>query len=126
VLAGAALCTYHQLRIECKRLRYAMEFFQELLAPEAPGLIKLVVGAQDLLGDLQDASVAEFLVAAFLKDQARIARDTPRLAPLDGAAQYLVAQWVIQRDLLGRFPAHWGKIAGYDFRRNLGLAVAAL
>src|SRR5690606_3507983 len=48
----------HALRIVCKRLRYAVEFFREALGPEAKILINQVVGMQDHLGELQDAVVA--------------------------------------------------------------------
>ena len=91
-LPAAPITTYHALRIECKRFRYALEFFRDVLGPEVGGLIKQVTGMQDLLGDLHDAVVSEGMVAEFLHDQAasRIndvpARDAGRCGPLpDGA-----------------------------------------
>lgn len=124
LLPAASLDTLHQLRIECKGLRYALEFFREVLGPEATGLIKQVVAMQDLLGELQDARVAEGLIVAFL---AEARNKKKRLqAPLEGVEAYLAAQRAAQADLLARFPAAWAVLAGYDFRRDLGLAVAAL
>jgi CHAD domain-containing protein len=126
LLPDAPLGTYHALRIECKRLRYALEFFRELLGAEAPALIKRVTVMQDLLGDLQDATVAEQLLAHFLEQQAHRRVKQAQRAPLEGVSAYLAEQWTIQRELLERFPEPWGELIGYEFRRSLGLAVAAM
>jgi CHAD domain-containing protein len=141
LLPAAPLPTYHALRIECKRLRYAMEFFRDMLGPQAQRLIKLVTAMQDVLGDLHDSVVTEEMVTSFLHQEAANhvagpARSEPaalqqgalpaRGAPLEGVAGYLVAQWAIQRDLLARFPAAWADLIGPDFRRDLSLAVAVL
>jgi len=58
----------HRLRIECKKLRYAAEFF----APVTPGLdvfIGQMKGLQDLLGVLNDVSVMKDLLEALLVGQ---------------------------------------------------------
>ncbi|MGQ4807261.1 hypothetical protein NKDENANG_00605 [Candidatus Entotheonellaceae bacterium PAL068K] len=48
----------HQLRIECKKLRYMLEFFSSLLpSHKTAGLIKTLRTVQDALGDLHDLSV---------------------------------------------------------------------
>jgi len=124
LLPAASLDTLHQLRIECKGLRYSLEFFREVLGPEAAGLIKQVVAMQDLLGELQDARVAEGLIIEFLTE----ARNKKKKlqVPLEGVEAYLAAQRAAQADLLARLPAAWAALAGYDFRRDLGLAVEAL
>jgi CHAD domain-containing protein len=49
---------YHQLRIRCKRLRYALEFLGDLYPAGPQPLIKRLVALQDLLGSHQDAEVA--------------------------------------------------------------------
>ncbi|MCK7575924.1 MAG: CHAD domain-containing protein [Chromatiales bacterium] len=57
----------HLLRIECKKLRYAAEFF----APIVPGLddfIGRLKGLQDLLGVLNDVAVMSDLTADLLAD----------------------------------------------------------
>jgi CHAD domain-containing protein len=47
------LARLHQLRIACKGLRYTLEFFGEVLGPEASSVIEEVVTLQDhLLGDV--------------------------------------------------------------------------
>jgi CHAD domain-containing protein len=50
----------HQLRIECKKLRYLMEFFNELIPKEAGApLQKLLRRLQGRLGEFNDASVQQ-------------------------------------------------------------------
>jgi CHAD domain-containing protein len=50
----------HQLRIECKKLRYLMEFFSELIPKEEGALIqKMLKRLQGRLGDFNDASVQQ-------------------------------------------------------------------
>jgi len=124
-MPGAPLTTYHMLRIDCKRLRYALEFFRPVLGPDAPALIKQVTAMQDLLGELQDAHVAEALIEEFLGHYRRKHKKEP--APqLEGVEGYLEAQRATQGELVGRFPEPWAALVGLDFRRTLGLALAAL
>jgi CHAD domain-containing protein len=120
------LPTMHALRIECKYLRYALEFFRDLLGPEAPLLIKQVVAMQDLLGELQDAHVAEGLLIEFLARQQGKEPIAGQESSLPGVAAYLAAQRAKQAELLERFPAPWAELIGLDFRRALFMAVALL
>ena len=127
VMPGAPLTTYHMLRIDCKRLRYALEFFRDVLGPEAPALIKQVTAMQDLLGELQDAHVAEALLEEFLGRYRRKHKREPESElPLEGVRGYLEVQRAVQGELLGRFPEPWASLIGSDFRRALGLTLAAL
>jgi CHAD domain-containing protein len=126
IIASAPLTTYHALRIDFKRLRYALEFFREVLGPETPGLIKATVGMQDLLGALQDAYVAEGLIGEFLAAQKAKRKKRFAAGELTGVEAYLESQRVAQQDLVLAFPALWAEIVGPDFRRTLALAVAAL
>lgn len=52
----------HALRIELKRLRYAMEFFEDLLSPDVKSILSTVRGMQDQLGAFHDACVGLDLV----------------------------------------------------------------
>ncbi|HEX9114903.1 MAG TPA: CHAD domain-containing protein, partial [Anaerolineae bacterium] len=126
VLPAAPLTTYHQLRITCKKLRYAMEFFKDVLDDPVTKLIKQVTSLQDLLGDLHDSVVAEELAAKFLTGQIEQRPYQLQRLGLAGITAYLTAQWTIQHDLLAAFPAQWAELDGYEFRRGLGLAVAVL
>lgn len=57
----------HRLRIECKKLRYAADFFQPLY----PGIDKFIAhmkGLQDILGVMNDISVMHKLLSSLLAD----------------------------------------------------------
>ncbi|MCX7706959.1 MAG: CHAD domain-containing protein [Anaerolineae bacterium] len=123
---GAPLPTYHMLRIDCKRLRYALEFFRPVLGPETPDLIKQVTAMQDLLGALQDAHVAEGLIQAFLAEQQDERGKSLSQGTLAAVEDYLAEQRNRQQALLAQFPVPWSELIGADFRRALALAVAAL
>jgi CHAD domain-containing protein len=47
----------HRLRIACKRVRYAAEFFTDIFPDDMQRLIKTMVRMQDLLGESHDADV---------------------------------------------------------------------
>jgi CHAD domain-containing protein len=50
----------HAIRIECKKLRYLMEFFDELIpGEEGTALLKVLRKLQGRLGDFNDASVQQ-------------------------------------------------------------------
>ncbi len=57
-LPGAPPPHLHQLRIACKRLRYAIEMFEPALGEGAKPLTEALVAVQDHLGELQDTVVA--------------------------------------------------------------------
>jgi len=58
----------HQLRIECKKLRYLMEFFSELIPEEEGALMqKMLKRLQRRLGDFNDASVQQKSLLNYLE-----------------------------------------------------------
>lgn len=58
----------HQLRIECKKLRYLTEFFSEIIPKEEGGDLKtLLRGLQNQLGKFNDASVQQKSLLAYCK-----------------------------------------------------------
>ena len=87
------LATLHALRIDCKYLRYVLEFSQDLLGEEGATLIGQLKRLQDVLGDLNDADVAHTMlhdlpaplrnktIAAYAKEQKAIMDDLSDLAP---------------------------------------------
>jgi CHAD domain-containing protein len=118
----------HQLRIASKGLRYTIEFLEEVLAPEASDLIKMVKGLQDHLGNLQDAVVASNLLRDFLtwgtwgRSSKKLSVPTePVVAP--GVANYLAVRQVELKELLDTFPQAWSRFQSSDFS---GLVAAAL
>ena len=66
--AGAADDRLHRLRIQCKQLRYALEFFHGLFAPGPVGeAIRQVKALQEYLGVFNDRSVQQRFLFDHLK-----------------------------------------------------------
>jgi CHAD domain-containing protein len=123
----------HALRIACKRLRYTLEFFREVLGPDTKYLIKEVVVMQDHLGNLQDAVVASGILRDYLNwgtwDRKRADRSRPSLAApviAPGVAAYLAAEQAELQHLLETFPQEWQRLTGPDFSQRVADAVAVL
>lgn len=57
----------HHLRIDCKKLRYASEFFSPLYGKEMASFLQQLKELQDVLGLLHDCSVMETLQNSLLK-----------------------------------------------------------
>lgn len=123
----------HQLRITAKRLRYTLEFFQEILGPEAKTLVEETKKLQDHLGGLQDAVVASNLLRDFLTwgtwgpGQAEGKRPWPTepvIAP--GVAAYLAVRQAELQRLLNTFPQIWERFTGPELTRLAASAMAAL
>jgi CHAD domain-containing protein len=128
-----ALPRLHALRIACKRLRYTLEFFSEVLGPNTRQVIQEVVALQDHLGDLQDAVVAsqilrDFLVWGTWGEQAAEGLSStsgmPIVAP--GVATYLAATQIELQRLLATFPQAWQRLTDSQFSRGVAETVMAL
>lgn len=124
----------HRLRIAAKRLRYTLEFFEEVLAPQSKDLIKQMKKLQDHLGDLQDAVVASNLLRDFLtwgtwghaqaeKKKVSVPAE-PVLAP--GVATYLAAKQTELQHLLDAFPQAWAYFQSHEFKQTVAMVVAPL
>lgn len=103
--------TIHTLRIECKYLRYSLEFVRHLLGAEGEALIDRLKALQDLLGDLNDAVVAKELMAG----------QADRL----GAAA-LAHQQATIAELSQAVPAALADFVALENRQRFGQAVAKL
>jgi CHAD domain-containing protein len=124
LLHGAPVAVLHALRIECKKLRYVLEFFREVLGPEVGEVIAEVTALQDHLGHLNDANVANALLSDFLFGSGRDDSSPSLIAP--GVVAYLaVKQRELQR-LMGTFPQAWEQFNRPEVRRWLAGAVAVL
>jgi triphosphatase len=115
VFSAPPLLTLHALRIEIKRLRYLLEFFEGVLGIRVRPDIDCLTRAQDHLGRLHDASVAIQMLRTYVAANASApARD------FSAAAAYLAA---LEREIEERtqaFPALHAEIASTPFRRRLG------
>lgn len=97
-LVDAPIELYHTLRIDFKRLRYAIEFFREILPPGVVEMIPEVVSLQDHLGDMHDAAVAQEMLDEFLAGRSR---------QLQGVVDYRDACAANVHAGLDAFPAAW-------------------
>ena len=104
--------TFHELRIACKYLRYNLEFARHLLGPECEPLITHLKALQELLGDLNDAVVAQLLVDE--ADQG------------DNTAAYQHTQAALVTELSQRVPMALAALTDQPSRTQLAQALAQL
>ena len=121
----------HSLRIACKRLRYTLEYFREILGPDTKTLIKSIVVIQDHLGNLQDAVVARVLLANYLQRGVwghETVPDAKTIAPVDvpGVEAYLAAKQAELEHLLESFPELWRRLQEKEFSRMVAEAIVGL
>jgi CHAD domain-containing protein len=104
---------YHALRIQCKQLRYALEFFREIYGKPAEAMIARLVRLQDILGKHQDASVA----SQTLRDLS--VRHARRLPPQTIFAMGALAQRYAEQAaaLRAEFPEAFREFEGRPWRR---------
>jgi len=119
-LARASLETLHALRIAAKRLRYALEFFREVLDPSVEETIAAVVGLQDHLGQLHDADVTVGLLQDFLR---RGASPPP---VREAVENYLKFKQARLRTLRRSAKRPWRQVTRKRCRRLLARALAGL
>jgi CHAD domain-containing protein len=124
LLDDAPISVLHALRIECKRLRYTLEFFREVMGPESEQVIDEVVGLQDHLGDLNDADVANALLSDFLFAPQRDRAAERMIAP--GVVAYLAVKQRELQSLVETFPQVWERFNRPQVRQFLAGAVAVL
>ncbi len=123
----------HDMRIACKRLRYAMEMFEPALGEEAKPILKGLVAVQDHLGELQDMVVALATVNE-LRGQ-----DGDHEQPAAGNAHremtheeraslgsYADALALRRDELKVGFAPLWTEISDESFRSSLALLIAEL
>ncbi|MDT8323775.1 MAG: CHAD domain-containing protein [Bacteroidota bacterium] len=120
-LETATLDRLHALRIQCKKLRYTVEFLQELLGPQSKKVIRHVTDLQDYLGHLQDDQTAGQMITAFVQElddrQAHLTLgERLNAAPL---LTYLADRQARKHRLLTDFPQAWQLFLAEDFRRRL-------
>ncbi len=107
--------TLHALRIECKYLRYHLEFNETLLGDEGQEMIAALRQLQEDLGDLNDASVSAEMLA-----RAR------RRVDGDGLATYEALQHETVGRLRATVPADIAGFLSAETRRTLARAVARI
>lgn len=127
-LPHAPLETLHALRIAFKKLRYAVEFFRELLGEDVQKLIAELKRIQDHLGNLNDAHVACIRLAALLNQWQQHNHSLPPEAcpNPEGALAYL--QYNLQRraELQQGFLEVWQRFNSPQLRQYFAQAVSVL
>jgi CHAD domain-containing protein len=121
-IATASLERLHALRIEFKKLRYSVEYFREVLGPEAKPVIDELKGLQDHLGDLNDANVAGQILQNFI-DEHKGALTSEEVGAIQAYKDFRQAE--LER-LRASFPETWARFERPEFRRNLGKALSEL
>lgn len=104
----------HRLRIRVKRLRYALEIFEDLYGRPARSFIRRLTDLQDLLGAYQDATVGAARLAELIAPagDAGPAPEEPR-TPTELAGRYADRA----TELRAAFPAAYGRVKGKPWRR---------
>lgn len=128
ILNNASDIQLHALRIEFKKLRYAVEYFREVLGPEVSLVINELKLLQDLLGNFHDAVVACGLVTEFLRDwegtqltKSLVDRQNP-----EQIVNYLAYLHAERHQLLVSLPEAWGRFNQPEFRINLAKTISTL
>jgi CHAD domain-containing protein len=103
---------YHALRIQCKRLRYGLEFVPQY-RKAAKKLISRLSELQDLLGSYQDVQVAVAQLRSMSDDSTRKLPAEVTFA-LGEVAQRFVQQGV---DAKGQFPQAYADFTGKPWKR---------
>jgi len=128
-LDDAPIELLHALRIEFKKLRYTVEFFQEALGKGSKEVIDLLKQMQDHLGDLNDAQVASQLVSQFIEQWEARQATLPEAErqSIDEVHHYLTYRQEECQHLLETFQEEWHKHFWQPaFRRYLSQAVSVL
>lgn len=107
---------FHRLRIQCKRLRYALEFVSELYPGNTSKYVRRVVAIQDTLGLMQDSAVASERLRALAEDESS---DLSRAAVfvMGGVAHRYRDE---AKRLARRVPDHLDDLSGSQWHRMIG------
>jgi len=123
ILPSASIVQLHALRIEFKKLRYAVEFLREPLGQSAKGVIDLLKKMQDHLGELHDSDVACQNLREFLAgwDETQIAFPLLERHSPEAVVAYLNSQYTIRHHLMLTFPAAWQDFQQSDALKQLAI-----
>ncbi len=115
-LANSDLKEYHSLRIQMKRLRYALEFMATPYGDAFKDIVKQTTEIQDCLGELQDTVFNQKFIKGILKNWRGKLAD-PELIFILGEIYQL--QGEISRDRRKSFDTIWGCFAPEETVQSL-------
>lgn len=107
--------TLHALRIECKYMRYHLEFNAALLGQPGEELIQALKALQEHLGELNDAAVSGVMLADVRREI-----DTPDIA------RYHQLQDESLDELRTQLPGDLARFLALETRQKLALALAGI
>ena len=106
----------HALRIAFKRLRYTIEFFEDVLAEAAYARsIDLLKQIQDCLGDIHDTDAAISILRDFLAGMP----DGSDPAVSRVVSDYLACRRTQLSELMDAYPKIWDEFISADFENQL-------
>lgn len=129
LIEHAPVATLHMLRIEFKKLRYTVEYFQEVLGRRSVDVIATVKQLQDHLGAMNDAEVAAGLVEQFVHETEHKQAGLPfdQRVDLQETLAYLARRLDEREQLVRAFPEAWQTLfLRPAFRRSLAQSVSVL
>ncbi|HYM40958.1 MAG TPA: CHAD domain-containing protein [Thermoplasmata archaeon] len=113
---------YHRLRIEVKRLRYALEFLADVTGPEAEPLVTSLKAVQDHLGEMREAwMTADLLEREFLRKGGAGSKTVSH----PGIALYMASRRDRCEELRGTFAGTWTTVNNPEFHRRIAAIAAA-
>jgi CHAD domain-containing protein len=112
----------HALRIDCKRLRYLLEFFQPVYGEPLDGFVRRLKNLQDVLGEFQDACVATQRLRAYAAHVPPRAKNRGQLVAL---GQLIHSQRLRAADRRARFKKAWKRFDRKGERKRLRGLLAA-
>jgi len=118
-IASASVERLHILRIEIKKLRYAVEFLRDVLGYESEEIIAELKQIQDHLGKLNDSVVASKMTSEFLRDVKRKQFDISNSDWAASAEEYLFLKKEECTNRATTFPEVWFKITRSGFEQKL-------
>ena len=118
---------HHQLRIESKKLRYTIEFFQDILGEPVNKVISELKSIQDHLGDINDDVVAVLTLDEILSSKSHKKNDRIfTKADLQEIRKYRKFRNERKLSSIKDFKKSWNKFDSGNFRKNLALAISNL
>ena len=112
----------HQLRIDCKRLRYAAEFFAEIYPDNLAIVTDAMVKMQDSLGEAHDADVWRQHVRQLAERSRRGSSGRQASRALNSLLRRLEAR---KADCLRKAQTAWGALGRVRTRRQIRSAVGS-
>lgn len=111
----ASLKRLHALRIQCKELRYTLEFFEPVMAPPVGDLIDTLKPLLTHLGDLNDARV-----------HLRMLDEAPQGKVGEGALIYRRVKERELESLIAALPPLWVQVDGAEWHAQLAESLSPL